>query len=394
MHPIELDHNATTRPCPEAGDAVRRALTELWHNPSSGHRAGQAVRHAVEGARGSVARLLGVPARDIVFTSGATESIALGARGVLAARSDEGVRTRTHVVTTPIEHEAVHDAIDVLLREGRIEGVRELAVGRDGAVDASDLSAIDGSVALVFCMWANNETGVVQPVRAIGEACRAAGAAFFCDATQWVGKMPTALATREHPDGVPVDLLACSAHKMHGPKGVGALCVARGVPFRTPTPGTQERQRRGGTENVPGILGFGAAAEAQLAWLADPDERVRMASMRDRFEAALLECCPGASVNGAGAERLWNTTNIAFPRLEAEALLLRLSERAVHCSAGAACASGSLEASPVLKAMGVQEAAAHGSLRFSLSRETTEEDLERAAEIVTEAVAKLRGTGD
>ncbi len=389
--PIELDQNATTRPCPQAARAVDRAVRELWHNPSSAHRGGQAVRHALETARASVARLLGVPGRDVVFTSGATEALWTGARGVLDARTEDAKRSRRAIVTTAIEHEAVRDLCALLLDRGEVDEVRTLPIGLDGAVETGDLSMIDGGVALVFCMWANNETGVVQPVRAIGEAAHGAGAVFVCDATQWVGKMPTSVRTRSNPAGVPIDVLACSAHKMHGPKGVGALYTARGVPFRTPSPGTQERERRGGTENVPGILGFGAAAEAALAFLDDPSERDLLGGLRDRFEQRVLELCPGSSVNGAGCERLWNTTNIAFPRLEAEAILLRLCERGVHCSAGAACSSGSLEPSPVLLAMGVPEAQAHGSLRFSLSRETTPTELNRAAGIVAEAVEKLRG---
>ncbi|GAB4546752.1 MAG: cysteine desulfurase NifS [Phycisphaerales bacterium] len=393
MEPVYLDHNSTTPVCPEARGAIERGLAELWQNPSSAHRAGQAVRHAIESARGSVARLIGVPARDLVFTSGATESLRLGAMGVLGARTDAARTQRRAIVTTPIEHEAVRDLCVWLLDRGEVDEVRELRITRQGLVDIDSLGSIDQTVALVCCMWANNETGVVQPIEAVGEAAHASGALCLCDATQWVGKVPTRVRTRRDPDGVPVDLLACSAHKMHGPKGVGALYIARGVPFRTPMPGTQERERRGGTENVPGILGFGAAAEAALSWLDDEHHRARIASMRDAFEQRVVELCPGASVNGAGAERLWNTTNIAFPRLEAEAILLRLSERGVYCSAGAACSSGSLEPSPVLLAMGVPEAQAHGSLRFSLSRETTEDELERAAGIVAEAVEKLRSVG-
>lgn len=388
--PIELDHNATTRPLPSVVAAVHAGLTQHWHNPSATHRAGQDARHALDTARSSVARLLGVPARDLTFTSGATEAIYLGARAVLNARTPEARMQRRAIVTSPIEHEAVRELCAELLAEGAIDEVRELPVSRDGTVDTRDLSPIDEHVALVFCMRANNETGVIQPVERIAAASHEHGVLVLCDATQWVGKMPTAVRTRTNPDGLPVDLLTCSAHKMHGPKGIGALYTARGVPFRTPTPGTQERERRGGTESVPLIMGFAAAAEEAMTWLADTNERERLGAMRDRFESELLDRCPGASVNGVGAERLWNTANIAFPGLEAEALLLHLSERGVHASAGAACSSGSLEPSSVLRAMGVPDAEAHGSLRFSFSRETTTGEVVEAGAIIEEAVAKLR----
>jgi cysteine desulfurase len=234
-------------------------------------------------------------------------------------------------------------------------------------------------------MWANNETGVVQPVQAIGERCRERGVRFHCDATQWAGRMPTALAS------MPVDLATVSAHKFHGPKGVGALWARGGVRVEAQVVGgPQERERRGGTENVPGIVGMGVAADAARAWLADPAARAAGAAARDAFERAVCAAVPDAVVNGAGAERLWNTTNIGFPGLEAEAMLLLLSERGVAASAGAACSSGSLEPSPVLLAMGVPARVAHGSVRFSTSRRTRPEELQSAARIVPECVARLR----
>lgn len=349
------------------------ALREFWHNPSSVHRAGQAARQRVELARQSVAGLIGAKAREITFTSGGTEAIDLAVRGVLAGR--EG-----GLVTTRLEHAAVRDIAEDLEKSGR--PVRWLKVSRDGVVDLDDLrGALASRPSLVSVQWANNETGVVQPVGEIWEACRGAGVLFHCDATQWVGKEPVAA-----PVG---DLLTFSPHKFHGPKGVGVLWARGGVRLRPRVLGTQELGRRGGTENVPGIVGAGVAAEEARAWLAQPGPRQELAGLRDGFERAVVGACPGAVVNGAGAARLWNTSNIGFPRLEAEALLMLLSEQGVCASAGAACGSGSLDPSPVLLAMGVEAAVAHGSVRFSLSRESTREDVERGAAVVAACVARL-----
>jgi len=396
---IYLDNNATTRPCPEAVDAVRRTLEQDWANPSSVHRAGQAARRAVELARLSVADLVGARARDIIFTSGATESIDLAIRGVLLARTASGARALS-VVTTDIEHEAVRDLCRALSERPALVGadrieVRKLPLDADGVVRADALpSLLDDSAALVSVQWANNETGAIQPIGAIGQACRARGIPFHCDGTQWVGRMTTDLGSTDPDAGALIDLLSFSAHKFHGPKGVGALYLRRGTSIAPLIHGVQELGRRGGTENVPGIAGMGAAAEAARAWLADPAPRTRLAALRDRFERSLLERLPDAAVNGPRdpARRLWNTTNIAFPRLEAEALLMLLSERGVAASAGAACSSGSLDPSPVLLAMGVPAPLAHGSLRFSFSRETTEQETDRAIEIVAQCVQKLRSS--
>lgn len=370
---IYLDNNATTRPSEGVIAAMERALREHWHNPSSVHRAGQAARREVELARQSVADLIGVKAREVTFTSGGTESIDLAVRGVLAA--GQGA-----LVTTRMEHAAVRDIAEDLEKSGR--PVRWLRISRDGVVDLQDLApALAEKPALVSVQWANNETGVVQPVAEIAAACRGAGVLFHCDATQWVGKEPVAA-----PVG---DLLTCSPHKFHGPKGVGVLWARTGVRLRPRLLGTQELGRRGGTENVPGIVGAGAAAAEALAWLAEPSRRQELARLRDAFEAGVVAGAPGAVVNGAGAPRLWNTSNIGFPRLEAEGLLMLLSEQGVCASAGAACSSGSLDPSPVLLAMGVEEAVAHGSVRFSLSRETTPEEVDRAVGVVVACVRRL-----
>jgi len=369
-----LDNNATTRPLPEVIDAVRLALESRWHNPSSVHRDGQAARHALELARADLAALLGVPPKQLTLTASGTESIDLAIRGVLATAS------APVLVTSRVEHAAVRDLADHLEKSGQAE-VRWLPVAEGGRIDPDALAPLLDGATLVSVQWANNETGAIQPVEDIAARCRERGVRFHCDAVQWIGKMPAA--------SPPADLLSFSPHKFHGPKGVGVLWVRPGVRLRPTLCGAQELGRRGGTENVPGILGAAAAARAALGWLADSAECHRLASLRDRFERAVVEACPGAVVNGAPHPRLWNTSSIAFPRLEAEALLLAMSERGLAASAGAACSSGSLEPSPVLLAMGIAPELAHGSVRFSLSRFTTDAEIDDAIEIIAASVARL-----
>ena len=383
MRTIDLDNNATTRPTPGVCAAVQRGMTDLWHNPSSVHRPGQDARHALELARAQMAALIGGSPRRLTLTASGTESIHLAIRGLLGAT---GKRT---LITTAVEHAAVRDLCEQLASEGVT--VKHLPLTPAGTTNAEALPAlIDDDTALVSVQWANNETGAVHPVHDLGRVCRERGVPFHSDATQWVGKMPCDLSA---PDAPAIGLLTFSAHKFHGPKGVGGLWTAAGVRLRPVMPGSQELGRRGGTENLPAVLGAGAAAEEALAWLADPEERARLGAMRDRFEQAVLARCPGAHANPAApCERLWNTANIAFPRLEAEALLMGFSERGLCASAGAACSSGSLDPSPVLLAMGIPPESAHGSVRFSLSRETAESDLDEAVEIVAAVVARLSAT--
>lgn len=380
---IYLDHNATTRPTPGVVAAVRRGLEELWQNPSSVHRAGQAVRREVELARQAMADLLGVKAREITFTSGGTEAIDLAIRGVLGAISPTA--SRRGLVTTRVEHAAVRDLAEHLAREG--VNVKYVPLDANGLVDLGALrDMLDAGVAILSVQWANNETGVLQPIEEIAAIAGERGVLFHCDATQVVGKVPVA-----RDAGPPCDVLTCSAHKFHGPKGVGVLWARNGVRIRPRIAGTQELGRRGGTENAPGIMGAGEAAREALAWLENSGARERQRGLRDRFETLVRAGVSDAVINGASAPRLWNTSNIGFPRLEAEAVLMLLSERGVCASAGAACSSGSLEPSPVLLAMGVPAEVAHGSVRFSLSRETTSEEIEEAAPIVVHCVRKLRG---
>jgi len=388
---IYLDNNATTRPCDEAVEAARDMLVAHWHNPSSSHRLGQEARRRVELARRSVAALIGAKGREVVFTSGGTESVNLAVRGVL-----ETAPKRT-VVTTPIEHEAVRDLLSALARgvAGPI-AVRELPVDRCGFVRPEDLDgAIDESTALVTIQWANNETGVVQPIGGLASVARSKGVPFHTDATQAVGKLGVDLGGAQSG----VDLLTLSAHKFHGVKGAGALFVRENVRIRPVLHGTQELARRGGTEGTAAIAAMGAAADAARGWLADPSGRARVEALRDRLESALLDACEGAVPISPieNAKRLWNTTNIAFPGVRSELLVMSLSERGVCASAGSACASGATESSPVIEAMGPvggdSAELAHSSVRFSLSRETTAGEVEEAIGVILKSVRSMSDAG-
>jgi cysteine desulfurase len=396
---VYLDHNATTPPAPQVVRAVEQAQRELWANPSSVHRFGQMVRQKVELARAAVARLLGARDRDIVFTSGGTESNNLALRGVLdTPASSPSLRV---LITTAIEHSAVREPAQHLAQQGVT--LEHLHVDGDGVVSVDHALELlarygkPGAIVLLSVQWANNETGVIQPVALLGQAVRAArtpGARvlFHCDATQAVGKIPVNVADAG------VDLLTLAGHKFHGPKGVGALFVGNGVRlFPQQRGGPQERDRRGGTENTSGILGLGVAAELARDFVHDAAAIALLRGRRDRLEQLVRAALPDTVVNSGGGpgrsvERLWNTSNLGFPGLEAEAILLGLSERGVCASAGAACSSGSLEPSPVLKAMGVPEPIAHGSVRFSLSRDTRAEEIDAAAAAVGAVVQRLART--
>jgi len=383
---IYLDSNATTAPAPEVIEAVARSMRGAWANPSSVHRAGGEARRTVELARESVARLVGCQEREIVFTSGGTEGANLAIRGSLEhAAANEP--TRRVLVTTKFEHSAVRELAQQLEKRGAEVVWLPGAARMPGTPDLDALESLLASradeIALVSLMWANNETGAITDIARAGSICREAGVRFHTDATQWVGKMPTDLAAMQ------IDLASFAAHKFHGPKGAGALYVRRTVRLEPQSiGGPQERDRRGGTENVPAIAGMGVAAELARAWLAT-DGMTQGASRRDRFEREVVAAATGF-VHGASTPRLWNTTNIGFARLEAEAILLLLSERGVDASAGAACSSGSLDPSPVLLAMGVAPELAHGSIRFSLSRETSDAEIAESTRRVIAAIARLR----
>jgi len=384
MARIYLDNNATTRPDDRVVQAINDALTTYWPNPSSVHRAGQQVRQQMELARQHTATLIGCAPRELVFTAGGTDAATLAIRGSLDQLAG---KNRTVLATSALEHSAVRELAEHLAE--RDTEVIWLDVDAHGVIDLDALehllAARGASMALVSVMWANNETGVIQPIEKIGELCRKYDVRFHVDGTQWVGKMPVDVSS------MPIDLMSFAAHKFHGPKGVGGLYIRTRLRVQPQIiGGPQERQVRAGTENVPGIIGLGAAARRACEWLRS-DERTHLERLRDRLEQAIIEKVHGATINGAGAPRLWNTTNIASPKLEAEAILLLLSERGVDASAGAACSSGSLDPSPVLLAMGVPAERAHGSVRFSLSRETTEHEIDQAIEIIPAVIEKLRG---
>ncbi len=350
-----------------------------YANPSSVHRFGQQVRHRVEEARTQVAGLINADPKEIIFTSGGTESINLAIRGTLAA--EPGKR---HVVTSAVEHSAVHRLATQLAREGC--QVDQIGVDRDGRLDIAELEdKVDADTALISVMHANNETGVLFDVRRVCEIAGRHGVRVHLDAVQSVGRVPVDVAE------LPVHLLSLSAHKMHGPKGAGALYVrkrTRLVPLTVG--GRQERDLRPGTENVPAIIGFGVAAEEAAIMSPEIIESIRR--LRDRFEARLREAIPIACVIGADANRVGNTSNIGFERLESEAILLLLSERGIYASAGSACSSGSLEPSHVLKAMGIDPAIAHGAIRFSLSRFTTPAEIDETVDALAEVIERLSAT--
>ncbi len=391
---LYLDNNATTHPLEPVRAAMLEMLAEFWHNPSSVHRPGQAARHRIELARKQLAELIGARPRQITLCGSGTEALDLAIRGSLLAQGRVGgARTKPagSIITSKVEHVGVRDLAKALERE---EGVRIhwADLDENGRVRPESVRGLlnaDSDAALVSVQYANNETGVIHPVHEIARICRERGVLFHTDATQYVGKMPVRVGD-DATGSLGADLLTYSPHKFHGPKGVGVLYCRPGVRTAPLIHGEQELGRRGGTENVPGIVGAGVAAELAAAWTSDPRNIERGRALRDRFEHAVLEAVPDAVVNGRGAERLWNTSSIGFPRLEAEALLLLLSERGVCASAGAACASGSLEPSPVLKAMGIPPEVAHGTLRFSLSRETAESELDQAVEIIADCVNRLR----
>ncbi|GAA4247142.1 aminotransferase class V-fold PLP-dependent enzyme [Azospirillum formosense] len=367
---IYLDNNATTPLAPEVREAMLPHLSGEFGNPSSPHAAGMAAKRAVGEARAQVAALVGAKAADILFTASATEANHTALLGTLRAVAAERP-VRRHLVTTAIEHPSTLMLAGDLERQGW--RVTILPVDGTGTIALSDLrDAVTAETALVSVMWANNETGAIQPVGAAADIAQARGALFHTDAVQAAGRLPIKV------DAVNADLLTLSAHKMHGPKGIGALFIRKGVPFAPLIHGHQERHRRGGTENVPAIVGFGAAAGRAAASVA---EAGGMAILRDRLERGVLAAWPGSRVNGEGAARLSNTSNIRFadPQgrpLDAEELLMRLDRAGIAVSMGSACASGGNEPSHVLTAMGLTPAEAAASLRFSLSRCTTAEEVE------------------
>lgn len=375
---IYLDHNATTPVCDEAAEAVLRVLRDVLGNPSSAHAEGAAARAEVERARERVAALVAARPSEVVFTSGATESNNLAILGVARAAGAKG----RHLVTSAAEHPSVEEPLAALEADGF--RVTRVPVDGDGLVDPDAVAAaITPETSLVSILWANNETGVVQPVARIADAVRARGVPLHVDATQAIGKIAVRL------DAVPADLLSASAHKFNGPKGSGFL-VVRGE--RTLAPwlrgGSQERGRRGGTHNVPGIAGLGVAAE--LARRELDDRANRYASLRDRLWSGIEAKVPRVRRNGAAAHVLPNTLCVEFRDTAGDVLLEALDGEGIAVSAGAACASGSVHPSRTLLAMGRSTAEARASLRFSVGHGTTEAQIERVLALLPDLVTRVR----
>jgi cysteine desulfurase len=376
---VYLDYNATTPPAPEVTEAVAETMAARFGNASSVHRFGQQAKAVLDEARQRVAALLGGDPAEIVFTSGGTEADNLAIRGVADALAGTD---RREIIVSAIEHEAVLTTVRALARKGWTATF--LPVGADGIVSPATLrQAISDRTALVSVMHANNEIGTVQPIAELARIAHEHGALMHTDAVQSAGKLDLDVKALD------VDLAAISAHKFYGPKGVGALWVRRGRRLvQQMTGGRQERTRRAGTENVPGLVGMGVAA--MLALRGAEPERRRLAALRDRLEQGILANVPGTCVNGAAEPRVANTTNVSFERVEAESLLIALDLEGIAVSTGSACSSGTLEPSHVLKAMGLGTVRAQSSLRFSLGAGTTDQDIDQVLAVLPRLVEKLR----
>ncbi|HXH06951.1 MAG TPA: cysteine desulfurase family protein [Vicinamibacterales bacterium] len=376
---IYFDHNATTPVHPAVAEAMLATLREDFGNPSSVHRLGQRAKARLDEARSAVAALIGAEPGDIVFTSGGTEADNLAVRGAAEALEPAG---RRHVIVSAIEHEAVLNTARALARRGWRVSVAPVE-GRGVVSPEAIRELLTDDTAVVSVMLANNEIGTIQPVAAIAELAHARGALMHTDAVQAAGKIPVDVGA------LGVDLLSLSAHKFNGPKGAGALWIRRGTRLAPLlTGGRHERNRRAGTENVPGIVGLGVAARIAREKLET--EAVRLAALRDRLEAGILARVPGTSINGANAPRVPNTTNVSFEGVEAESLLIALDLEGIAVSTGAACSSGALEPSHVLRALGLPPHRVQGSIRFSLGFGNTEAEVETVLDRLPALVEKLR----
>jgi len=377
---IYMDNNATTRVAPEVMDAMQPYFSDLYGNPSSMHRFGDQVGKAIEVARGQVAHLLGARPSEIVFTSCGTESDSTAILSALQATPE-----KRHIITSRVEHPAVKNLCESLDRlTGHKHTITSLHVESDGTIDLEKYEkAFTEETAVVSMMWANNETGVIFPIKKMAAIAKSRGVMFHTDAVQAVGKVPIDLAD------VPVDFLSLSGHKLHAPKGVGVLYVRKGTPYMPfLIGGHQEGGRRGGTENVTGVIGLGRACE--LAGQMMHTENTVVRALRDKLENGLMEKVPNTILNGHKEDRLPNTTNVSFEYIEGEAILLHLDQFGICASSGSACTSGSLEPSHVLRAMGVPFTAAHGSIRFSLSIYNTEDEVDYILEKLPPVIANLR----
>lgn len=377
MKVVYLDNNATTRVADEALEEMLPYFSTLYGNPSSMHTFGGQIHRKIEEAREAAASLINAEPDEIIFTSCGTESDNTAIMNGLEAASG-----KRHIITTRVEHPAVLN----FCRRMEDRGYRTtlLQVDKLGRLNPANVeSAITDDTAIVTIMFANNETGVIFPIQEITEIVKSKGVLFHTDAVQGVCKIPIDVKK------TPVDMLSISGHKIHAPKGVGVLYIRRGTRFAPyMIGGHQEKGRRAGTENVASIVGLGKACEFARTFMIEENSRVR--ALRDRLEAGLLESCPDARVNGDTENRLPNTTNMSFEYVEGEAILLRLNEYNICASSGSACTSGSLEPSHVLRAMGVPFTAIHGSIRFSLSRYTTDNDIDIVLRKMPEIIKELR----
>lgn len=380
MKRIYLDNNATTSVDPEVVQAMLPFFTEHFGNASSKHDFGEEAGNAVRAARRHVGELIGAAHdAEIVFTAGGTESDNTAILSALATQAG-----REELIVSQVEHPAILALCDHLVKSGRAN-VRYIPVDAHGGLDVDAYRrALGPKTACVSLMWANNETGVIFPIEELAAYAHDAGALFHTDGVQAVGKIAIDV------QNMPIDLLSLSAHKLHGPKGIGALYVRRGVPLQPLIRGgRQERGRRAGTENVPAIVGLGKAAH--IAGQALPSEMPRVMKLRDALEGRLLARIENAVVIGDRAKRVPTTLNIAFGQVESDPILLRLNQQGVAASSGSACASGSMEPSHVLRAMKVPFTFVHGAVRFSLSRETTAAEIDRVADVLPGIISELRG---
>jgi len=373
---VYLDNNATTKVAPEVFEQMVPYLTEYWGNPSSSYRFSHPAREAIEAARDQVAALIGAQPKEIFFTSCGTES------DNAALASALRVTGRKKVVTTAVEHSAILNHAEQLAKEGI--RVIQLPVDAEGRLSIAELEkAVDEDTAICSVMWANNETGILFPVEEIAEICKLKGVIFHADAVQAAGKIPVNMADNK------IDFLSMSAHKLHGPKGVGALFIRRRAKFSPHVVGGhQERGKRGGTENVASIAGFGKAADLAARRLKDENSRVRR--LRDELENFILAEIPDSFRNGSPSDRLPNTSSICFAGIDSESILMMLDQKHICCSSGSACTTGSLEPSHVLKAMHVPLSRLKGSIRFSLSVDNTPEDVARVKAVLPGIIQKLR----
>lgn len=377
MNEIYVDNNATTQVSPEVLEEMLPYFNEFYGNPSSMHTFGGKVEHKITEARARIASLLGASPEEIIFTSCGTESDSTAIRSVILSNPD-----KKHILTSRVEHPAVKNLYEYLSKNGY--RVTFVPVDRKGRLDLDYLyENLSDDTALISIMWANNESGVIFPIEEISKVVREKGIVFHTDAVQAVGKFPIDLKA------IDIDMLSLSGHKLHGPKGVGALYVRRGTKY---TPfmigGHQEKGRRGGTENVASIIGLGKACELAAAYLSDNNNQVKQ--LRDKLENEILKRVSNTIINGDRNHRLPNTTSIAFEYVEGESILLMMDEFGICASSGSACTSGSLEPSHVLRAMGVPFTAAHGSVRFSLSKYNTEEEIDFIIEKLPPIIERLR----